>query len=106
MAKYLTYGNFVGDGIKGILKEGGSSRVAAIRKLFESAGGTLESYYFALGEYDYFIISDFPDNVSGESVALTVRASGLVTVKATVLMTPEEMDEVAKRSPMYRGPGQ
>lgn len=106
MAKFLSYGNFIGDGVKGILKEGGSSRVAAIKKLFESAGGTLESYYFAVGEYDYFIIADFPDNVSGQSVALTVRASGMVTVKTTVLMTPEEMDQVAKKSPIYRAPGQ
>ena len=30
MAKYLFHGNFVGDGVKGLVKEGGSGRVAAV----------------------------------------------------------------------------
>ncbi len=92
--------------MKGLLKDGGSGRVAAVKKLFESVGGTLECYYYAFGEYDFFIILDAPDNVSMASLSLTVNASGLVTVKTTVLMTPEEMDQVAKKSPIYRGPGQ
>jgi uncharacterized protein with GYD domain len=106
MAKYLLYGNIVGDGLKGILKEGGSGRVPAVKKLFESVGGTLECYYYAFGEYDWFIIADVPDNVSMAAVSLKVNASGLVTSKTTVLITPEEMDQVAKKSPTYRGPGQ
>jgi len=106
MAKYLAYGNFVGDGLKGLVKEGGSGRVAAVKKLFESVGGTLECYYYAFGEYDYFIIADLPDNISAASVSITVSASGFVTNNIAVLMTPEEMDQVAKKSPTYRGPGQ
>ncbi len=106
MAKYLAYGNFVGEGLKGLLKEGGSGRVAAVKKLFESVGGKLECYYWAFGEYDYFIIADFPDNVTAASVSLTVNASGFHRVNIAVLMTAEEMDQVAKKSPTYRGPGQ
>jgi uncharacterized protein with GYD domain len=106
MAKYLNYGNFVGDGIKGLLKDGGSSRVAAVKKLFESMGGTLECYYYAFGEYDYFVIADLPDKVSAAAALLAVNASGRVKNNAVVLITPEEMDEVAKKSPTYRAPGQ
>ena len=106
MAKYLYYGNFVGEGLKGLLKEGGSGRVAALKKLAESVGGKLECYYFAFGEYDYFIIADAPDNASAASISLTVNASGFVKNNTLVLMTPEEMDQVAKKSPKYRGPGQ
>jgi uncharacterized protein with GYD domain len=49
---------------------------------------------------------EVPDNVTAASFALTVSATGLVTTMTTVLMSPEEMDEVAKKSPTYRGPGQ
>jgi hypothetical protein len=49
MVKYLSYGNFEGDGIKGLTKEGGSSRVAAVKKLFRSVSETLECCYYALG---------------------------------------------------------
>jgi len=52
MARYLFYGNFVGDGLKGLVKEGGSSRAAVVKKLFESVGGTMECYYFTFGKYD------------------------------------------------------
>jgi len=106
MAKYLVYGNFVGDGLKGLIKEGGSGRVAAAKKLLESLGGKLECYYFGFGEYDYFVIADMPDNVSIASASLAVRTSGLSASGVTVLLTPEEMDEVVKKSPVYRGPGQ
>jgi len=106
MARYLYYGNYIGDGVKGLVKDGGSGRVAAVKKGLESVGGKLESCYFAFGEYDYFIIADLPDNVSAASVSLTVNASGLIRANTVVLMTPEELDQAVKKSFPYRGPGQ
>lgn len=106
MPKYLIQANYVGEGIKGLLKEGGSSRRGAIEKLVSSLGGSLESVYYAFGDTDVFVIVDMPDNASMTAVALAVGASGAVTVKTTVLMTPEEVDEAAKKTPDYRPPGQ
>ena len=105
MAKYLYYGNFVGDGLEGLLKDGGTGRRASVEKLFQSVGGTLECYYFAFGAYDYIIIADVPDNVSAAAVSLKVSASKLVSNNTAVLMTPEEMDEVVRMSPTYQAPG-
>jgi uncharacterized protein with GYD domain len=106
MAKYLVQGNYVGDGVQGLLKEGGSSRRTAVEKLIKSLGGTLESWYYAFGEYDYVAIADLPDNLSMASIALTVRSAGRATVKTTVLIPSEEMDKAVKKSPVYRPPGQ
>ena len=106
MPKYLVQANYVGEGIKGLLKEGGSSRRAIVEKLAKSLGGTLEAFYYAFGETDLYVIADAPDNASMAAIALTVSATGTVTVKTTVLMTPEEVDEAAKKSPSYRAPGQ
>jgi uncharacterized protein with GYD domain len=105
MPKYLIQANYVGEGIKGLLKEGGTSRRAVIEKLAQSLGGTVESFYYAFGETDVFVILDMPDNVSTAAAALTVGASGTVTLKTTVLMTPEELDAAGKKSPIYRPPG-
>ena len=69
-------------------------------------GGTLEAFYYAFGEDDVFAIVDLPDNVSTAAFALTVNRSGAVTVKTTVLLTPEEVDQVTKKSIDYRPPGQ
>jgi uncharacterized protein with GYD domain len=106
MPKYLIQANYVGEGVKGLLKEGGTSRRAAVEEAVKSLGGTLEVFYYAFGETDAYVIAEAPDNVSMAAVALTANASGVVTVKTTVLLTPEEVDEAVKKTPSYRPPGQ
>ena len=106
MPKYLLQANYLGEGIKGLLKEGGSSRRAAAEKAIQSVGGKLDAFYYAFGETDGFLIADVPDNVSMAALALTVSASGLVTAKTTLLLTPEEIDAAIKKAPAYRPPGQ
>ena len=106
MPKFLVQANYVGDGVKGLLKEGGTSRRANIEKIIKSLGGTLEAFYFAFGETDAFVIAELPDNVSMSAIALAVGASGSITVKTTVLITPEEVDQAVKKAPGFRAPGQ
>jgi uncharacterized protein with GYD domain len=106
MAKYLIQANYFGEGIKGLMKEGGSGRKDAVDKLAQSMGGSVESMYYAFGDTDAYLIVDMPDHASMAAVALVAGASGAVGVKTTVLMSPEEIDEAAKKSPDYRPPGQ
>ena len=105
MPKYLVQAKYVGDGLKGLLKEGGSSRRAAVEKLFGSVGGKLEAFYYAFGDTDVFIIADLPDNISAAALSLTVNASGAATSTVTVLLTPEEVDAAARKTLSYRAPG-
>ena len=105
MPKYLVQVNYVGEGIKGLLKEGGTSRRMAADNLIKSVGGTMEAFYYAFGETDVYVIAELPDNASMAALALTLGASGAVTNKTTVLMTPEEVDDAVKMSPSYRAPG-
>ena len=106
MPKYLFQANYVGEGVKGLLKEGGSSRRAAVEKAAQSVGGKLEAFYYAFGDTDAYVIVDLPDNATATALALTVNSSGVAVVKTTVLMTPEDVDAAAKKSPSYRAPGQ
>jgi uncharacterized protein with GYD domain len=105
MPKYLFTGSFAVEGAKGVLAEGGSRRRAAIQQLFASVGGTLESYYFAFGSDDFYIVGDLPGNEAAAAVALTTSASGTVHTRTVVLLTPEEVDGVSKISTTYRAPG-
>ncbi len=106
MAKYLLQANYTVDGVKGLLKEGGSARRAAVENLFKSMGSTVEAFYYAFGDNDLFIICDCPDHATAAALVLTVASTGAATVKTTVLLTPEEIDEASKKSPLYRAPGQ
>jgi uncharacterized protein with GYD domain len=105
MAKYLVQANYNSDGAKGLLSEGGSSRRDAARASVESVGGSLGEMYFAFGETDVYGIGDFPDDASATAWSLMVNASGLLTVTITPLMTPEDLDAAAAKSPTYRAPG-
>jgi uncharacterized protein with GYD domain len=105
MPKFLFEASYTLDGIKGVQSAGGSSRRDVVEKVAESVGGKLESFHFAFGDRDAYVIVDLPDNESAAAVALTVNAAGGATVKTTVLLTPEEVDAAAKRSVDYQPPG-
>jgi uncharacterized protein with GYD domain len=106
MPKYLVQANYVGEGVKGLLKDGGTGRRAAVEKLFSSVGGKVEAFYYAFGETDLFVIADLPDNATAAALSLTVNAAGAATARITALLTPEEIDAAAKKTPSYRPPGQ
>ena len=105
MPKYLITGSYTQAGIKGVLGEGGSSRRAAVEKLAESVGGKVESFYYGFGGDDYFITVDLPGNEAAAAVSMTVAASGAVSPRTIVLLTPEDVDAATKLSPSYRAPG-
>ena len=105
MPKYLFEVKYTLDGMKGLKAKGGSARVAASKALIEEVGGSIESFYFAFGGRDAFIIADLPDNIASAALGLIVGASGGVNSSVTVLLTPEEIDEAAKRQATYRPPG-
>jgi uncharacterized protein with GYD domain len=105
MAKYLIEVNYSLDGIKGVKTEGGSARVAAATALIESLGGKVESFHFALGNTDAYVIVDMPDSVSIVAAALAVNAGGGATARTVSLITPGEVDAAVKVKSTYRPPG-
>jgi uncharacterized protein with GYD domain len=105
MPKFLIEASYTLDGIKGVQSKGGTSRREAVAAVAESVGGKLESFHFAFGDRDAYVIVDLPDNESAAAVALTVNAAGGATVRTVPLLTPDEVDAAAKRSVDYRPPG-
>ena len=47
MPKYLFEATYVGQGIKGLMQEGGTKRRDALAEALKSVGGSLESFYYA-----------------------------------------------------------
>jgi uncharacterized protein with GYD domain len=105
MPKFLFEAHYTAEGAKGLAKEGGSGRRAAIAKTAETAGGKLESFHFAFGGSDAYVILDLPDNVTAAAMALAVNQAGLASTKTVVLLTPEEVDVACKKTISYRPPG-
>jgi uncharacterized protein with GYD domain len=107
VAKYLLIASYTSEGAKGVLKDGGSVRRDAATKAVAGVGGKVESFYFGFGSEDADVVVDYPDNASAAAASLTIGSSGAVSVRTVVLMTPEEMDDAAKKSKSidYSPPG-
>ena len=105
MPKYMFKASYTAEGARGVAKEGGSSRRDTIANLAQNSGGTMESFYFAFGEDDAYVVVDLPDNATAAAVALAVNSSGAAHVQTVVLMTPEEVDEASRATVDYRPPG-
>jgi uncharacterized protein with GYD domain len=71
----------------------------------ENFGGKLESFYYAFGDVDVYVIIDAPDNTTAAAVALAVNQSDAVAVKTVVLIPPEDMDKAGRMAVAYRPPG-
>ena len=105
MPKYMIEASFTLDGIRGVQKEGGTGRRTAVKQAIEGIGGKLESFYFAFGTSDVYVIADLPDNVTAMALLTTIGSSGAVRTKTTVLLTPADMDKAIKKKVGYRPPG-
>ena len=105
MGNYLVIGSYTPDGVKGVLKSGGTARANAVKSAVEGLGGHVQSFHFAFGSEDVYVVADLPDNAAAAALGLAVSSSGLVGVKTVVLLTPAEIDEAAKRQVAYTPPG-
>ncbi len=105
MPKFLIEANYTSNGAKGLAKDKGSGRRAAIEKAVASVGGRLEAVYFALGGADAYVIVDCPDHISAAAISYGVCASGMVHTKTVTLLSVEEMDQALGKQFTYRAPG-
>lgn len=105
MPKYLVMASYTAEGAKGLLKDGGTKRRQVAEAALKSVGGRVESFYFAFGEHDAFVVIEAPDNASVAAASLAINASGAVQTRTVVLLTPEEIDQASKKSPTYTPPG-
>lgn len=104
MPKYLIEASYTLEGLRGIMKSGGTARREAVQRAVESVGGRFEVQYFTLGEHDAFVIADLPDHVSAAAISLAVTATGAARTKTIALLTPEEVDQAVKKTVKYEPP--
>jgi uncharacterized protein with GYD domain len=104
--RYLIIASYTAEGEQGLLSKGGTARRASVTEMVEGLGGTVETFDFAFGEDDVYVVCELPDNITAAAIGLAVGASGLVAIRTVVLLTPEEIDQAAAKHAEYHGPGQ
>ena len=105
MPKYLISANYTAEGMAGVRAAGAKSRVDAVTKMLEAMGGRLESFHFAFGDTDVFVVVEAPDDEAVAAVSIAINGSGAVSTRTTKLLTVEQVDEALRRSVDYRPPG-
>jgi len=83
------------------------NRLEAIRPVVDKLGGRIVNAYFAFGDYDFVLISEFPNNVTAAALAIAAAAGGAVkSIKTTPLMDATEGLEAIRKAATsgYRAP--
>ena len=104
MAKFMFQADYTPAGIAGLQKEGGSGRRAMFENMFAKLGGSIEAFYYAFGADDLYMIVDLPDDAAAVAASMAASAAGAISFRAIVLITPETVDEAARREVDYSPP--
>lgn len=107
MAKYVVLFSFTGETTKRFIAKP-SDRAAVVKGLAESAGGSLESYYWMFGQYDGLAIFEMPDSQRAAALSLAVTSSGSFTKFEThELIEAGDLVQIAERARgiNYQPPG-
>jgi uncharacterized protein with GYD domain len=105
MPRYLLIVNYAPEGMKALMSTGGSARRSAVEKTVSGMGGRLETFDFAFGADDAYVVAELPDDRTAASLALTVGGTGLTKVRVVVLLSPEDIDAASQIHPDYTPPG-
>lgn len=107
MAKYLVLFSLTGETVKRFVAKP-SDRAVIVRELAESAGGSLESYYWMFGQYDGAGVFVLPDSHTMAALSLAVASSGAFTRFEThELIESSDLTAIAERARgiAYQPPG-
>ena len=75
MPKYLFEAKYTPEGVRGLHDAGASSRAKAVNDMAAALGGGLDSFYFAFGDVDAYVIVDLPDDEAAAAAAFAVGAN-------------------------------
>lgn len=111
MAKYVVFFTYSSDSWERLINNPGFDRAAAMRRLADALGGTLESIYWMSGTYDGFDIIDVPDSVTAAALSVTMTSTGAFNrVETHELFDERQIGQALEKSKdsreTYRAPGQ
>jgi uncharacterized protein with GYD domain len=72
-------------------------RVQENRKLWEEAGGKLLHWYVVLGDYNYLLITEAPDEKVMAEIAVKASRRGRTKFRTFTAIPIEEFRQVSKR---------
>ena len=97
MATYIALGRYTQQGIQNI-KEG-PARTNAARKNVEALGAEFKAFYLVMGQYDFVVIIEAPDDKAAAKLALATASEGNVRIETLRAFTEDEYREIVASLP-------
>ena len=91
MATFVVLGNWTDEGFKNV--KDAPSRIKDTHKAVAEAGGKMQ-FYYTLGEYDFIMVFDMPDEKSMLKILAWLGRKGNVRTKTLKAWTEEEAAKV------------
>jgi uncharacterized protein with GYD domain len=109
MPKFLALFSYSGEAI-GAMIDNPADREAAVRRVVESVGARLESFYWMRGAYDGMAVIEAPDSLTMAGIETAVKSSGAVRSETHDLFSPDDIGHILERARLARAnftrPGQ
>jgi uncharacterized protein with GYD domain len=87
MARYLIQAAYTPEAWAALVHEP-QDRSRPVRSMVEKAGGTLDEFFLAFGDYDVVCIAELPDNTAAAAVSIAASAGrGVKKISTTPLLS-------------------
>jgi uncharacterized protein with GYD domain len=98
MPYYLIQASYKDSAAKALLARP-HDRSGVVKKMVESLGGKMHSFFLAFGDYDVVVIAELPGNEHAVAMGLgTVAGGALSRYHTTVLLSPDEAVGAMKKA--------
>ncbi|MFO1036380.1 MAG: GYD domain-containing protein [Geminicoccaceae bacterium] len=101
MAIFIFQGRYTKEAMRGMV-ENPEDRAEATARMVEAGGGKLLSYYVTLGEWDFIVTADLPDQATASALAMAVGAAGGIDSHIIPAMTTAEAKTAMERAKSLR----
>ncbi len=91
MPSFVVLGNWTGEGIKNV--RAAPNRIKETHKAAAEAGGKMQLYY-TLGEYDFIMVFEMPDDKAMVKTLAWLGSKGNVRTKTLKAWTEDELAKV------------
>lgn len=98
MTSYLILGKYSTVGLEGLIADGGTNTEKAARELFTAYGGKVTQFAFCVGEFDFAIWGELPNEAAVSAMKLAVKGMGHVELQSIQLFSSKEVDAIARTS--------
>ena len=97
MATYITLGNYTAQGITNIKESPG--RLDAAREQLATIGVEIKDFYLTLGDSDFVVVVEAPDNKTAAMALIALGAQGNVSTTTLAALTEQEFRDLISEMP-------